>query len=345
MRCSPPDHRPGPCRRRRARSLLESAWLVWLVASPACDRGSPPAPPATPSARPTSPVPAESPADLVKVGRFVEAESRLRARLEGSAGAGDSSAAGQLHYLLALALGGQGRFEEALEAIDQAGRRASQNPEVWRAHGNLLLKAGRAPEAVETYRRALGLARLFRRRTGLPLPDAHRWRYELAQALRHAGRREEAARELDIYRAAQNDEIELRALEERARHERSATAYCEHAAALTRAGRLREAMEALRAALEMDDACAAAHLGMARAVLLALSPGAPGPQRRSTLDLARGHACRALELEESPAVHLVLARVAWLAGDPNLAEEAIGRAIELAPHDPDVHREAEEVRR
>lgn len=283
-----------------------------------------------------------SPVECIKTGRFVEAERRLRPTLEESARPATPAARARTHHLLALALSGQGRFDAALAEIEAAARDADQNPEVHRAFGNILLKQGRAAEAVHRYRRALELAGAFRQRTGLEVPDLHRWRYELAQALTRLGRDEEARVELAHYERQQTSEIELRNLERRAGDQRSPAAHHEYAEALQRAGRVKEAVRALRAALAVDPDFVAAHVELS--VLLARNAAASPPYARpALLELATRHARQALEVRESAAAWLALARAERMRGNVEAAEESMEKALTLSRGDPVLGETIEET--
>jgi hypothetical protein len=186
-----------------------------LLLAASCGRQPTPAPVA-PAGTAASPAVSGSlsTGELVKAGRFAEAEVRLRAEL---ARADSPARRGQVHHQLALSLAGLGRFEEARAEIGRAEAVAPGNPEVQRACGNILAASGRHEEAAERYRRALELGAAFQARTGLPVPDFQRWRYEFGQALLRAGRAEEGRRELALYEEAQRTEIEVRGRELEAR--------------------------------------------------------------------------------------------------------------------------------
>ncbi len=336
----------------RSPEVRTAATLFVAAALLACDaertESGSPAPSTAESPARSQSSPPELPApELVKLGRFAEAETALRGAIERASGSDprtNPASRARLRHLLALSLSGQGRPAEALVEIELAARLAGDNPEVQRAFGSILASCGRTDDAVPRFRKAIELAEAFRAKTGLDVPDLHRWRYALAQALRRSGNDEEAAREIDIYERSQTREIELRSLARRARERGTAAAHCDHGKALRAAGELQRSAEAFRAAISVDETSANAQLGLAAVLTDDAASRTPSPFRTELLKLAKSHAKLGLAVEESPGALLAVARVEWLRGEVDSAEALFARALALAGDEPGTAEAIVEIR-
>lgn len=321
------------------RSLPGLACLVSLISlAGGCDDGA-----SVPAAPPSPAVSSADPESLLRSGRPVEAEARIRLLLRG-ASPRDSA---KLHYQLARALRDQGKSHEALRHARRALREGRGNPEAARLVALLSHETGDFAGAVESFREALRLAGEFSRKSGRNVPGLHFWRYQLARSLLRLDRREEARAELALYRRGQEIVQEIDRLEQLTRNRPAdVEAWAGLAGALLEAREFERAVTASRRAHGLDPADPRA-LAVGILATLERDPGALSGSRaelEGLLERLRSPG----RAGTSPLVALAAARLSLRLGERDRARSFLDRALEVNPDHPDLlhwRRQVEEGER
>ncbi len=306
------------------------SFLLILILSSGCgkddSRQVPPAPPQ--NTAPQNPVTETNPDILLRDGHYELAENRLRLLFKVT----PPEKQAKLHYQLASALHGQGKIPEALVEAKKASTLQPRNPEVFRLLALITFDSKDYQESVRLFRQAIQMAIDFQKATQKPVIGLHFWRYQLAQALIRLGKKEEANKELELYREHQEVIQSIDRLERTTAYRpKDATAWAEYAQALWRGQKLPEAMAACRTCLKLDPMNKLAH---AVVVLCSLDRGLDAIPQSQHEALKRNlalHANQALADLDEPLGLLAAGRLALLLNDRERALKYFEKGQDLDP--------------